>query len=750
MKNPLIKRMPRELRSEIGKYIVLFIFIAGMISIVSGFLVASGSMLTAYNESFDKYNVEDGNFELLCEADDVLINTLEQEHLTIYENYYIEEDVEEYDSTLRIFINRDEINKVCLMEGELPDNAGEIAIDRMHADNNKISIGDTLTMAGKKFTVTGLVALSDYSALYQSPSDMMFDAIKFGVAVTTEENFNSFNNNHLHYSYSWKYNTSPADDAKAKEMSDSFFEVLTKNAPVTNYIPQYTNQAIQFTGNDMGSDKTMIAAFLYIVIIIIAFIFAITTSNTIAKEASVIGTLRASGYTRGELMFHYLTTPVIVTLLSAVVGNVLGYTLVKDYAASMYYHSYSLPTYITRWNAEAFIKTTIIPVALMLVINYSILAGKLKLSPLRFIRHDLSKRKKKKAFRLNTKIGIMKRFRLRVIFQNMPNYITIFIGIFFANFIMLFGLGLSPVVEKYQDDITNNLICDYQYVLKAPVDTEAEGAEKYSVTSLKTPEGTLKSEEAMIYGISDESKYLHMNLADNRVYISNAYAEKHDLETGDTFTLEEEYSDGEYKFKVAGIHYYPSSIAIFMSREYFNETFGYDKDYFNGYFSDEKIDDIDDMYVATTITEDDMTKTSRQLIHSMGSMIELFAVFGILMFMLIIYLLSKIIIEKNAQSISMTKILGYTNGEINGLYIMTTSIVVIASLLITLPICNGIMEYVFILMFREYSGWMPYYVPFSVFVKMLLLGICAYAVIAFAQTRRVKKVPLTMALKSVE
>ena len=41
--------------------------------------------------------------------------------------------------------------------------------------------------------------------------------------------------------------------------------------------------------------------------------------------------------------------------------------------------------------------------------------------------------------------------------------------------------------------------------------------------------------------------------------------------------------------------------------------------------------------------------------------------------MVLIYLLSKIIIEKNAQSISMVKILGYTNGEISKLYIMSTS-----------------------------------------------------------------------------
>lgn len=63
--NPLIKRLPRELKGEIGKYIVLFLFITMMIGIVSGFLVAAGSMSVAYDESFEKYNIESGNFELL-------------------------------------------------------------------------------------------------------------------------------------------------------------------------------------------------------------------------------------------------------------------------------------------------------------------------------------------------------------------------------------------------------------------------------------------------------------------------------------------------------------------------------------------------------------------------------------------------------------------------------------------------------------------------------------------------------------
>lgn len=73
-----------------------------------------------------------------------------------------------------------------------------------------------------------------------------------------------------------------------------------------------------------------------------------------------------------------------------------------------------------------------------------------------------------KAFRLNSKIGILKRFRIRVIFQNLPNYITIVIGILFANFILMFGFMFEPMLDHFQEQITSNMIADYQYLLKAP------------------------------------------------------------------------------------------------------------------------------------------------------------------------------------------------------------------------------------------------------------------------------------------
>lgn len=190
MKNPLRKRLLRELRQEMGKYLVVFILMVATIGFVSGFLVADGSMLTAYDNSFEKYNIEDGNFATEEKVYKNQQETIEGYGVKLYENFYVEKALSN-GSTLRIFKNREEVNKVCLMKGKMPKEIGEIAIDRMYADNNKLSVGDTLKSGKKTWKITGLVALSDYSALFQNNNDTMFDAIKFGVGIVTKEEFSS-------------------------------------------------------------------------------------------------------------------------------------------------------------------------------------------------------------------------------------------------------------------------------------------------------------------------------------------------------------------------------------------------------------------------------------------------------------------------------------------------------------------------------------------------------------------------------
>lgn len=760
MRNPLNKRFLRELKGELAKYIVIFVFMTAVIGLISGFLIADGSMYDTYNKSFEKYNIEDGNFELYSKADESVIDKLEKENVTIYENFYKEETVvrhnnikndEDSQSTLRFYVNREEVDKVDLMEGSLPEDINEIAIDRMYAENNDIKVQDTLTVGSRILKVTGLVALSDYSSLFSDNSDTMFDSLKFGVGVVSQKCFDAYDDTHIHYVYSWLYDNKPEDDKEAKLMADDFVKTISANAILVNYIPQYINQAIHFTGDDIGSDRSMMIVLLYVLIVIMAFVFAVTTNNTIVKEANVIGTLRASGYTRGELLRHYILLPIIVTIFGALVGNILGYTVFKDIFVATYYGSYSFPTYHTLWNADAFLLTTVVPVIIMLVINIVIIGCRLKLSPLKFLRRDLSGKQKKKAMRLPA-FRFFNRFRLRIIIQNMPNYITLFIGILFANVLLLFGIMLGPMLTHYQNEITDKLIAKHQYVLKTLVDVDDNAAEKYCVKTLATIEGRLKSEDVLVYGVKDNSIYADINTAslkDNEVYITNGYADKFRIKKGDKITLKEKYDDNEYEFTVKDMYDYPSSFAIFMSDAAFKNVFDKSEDYYSGYFSD-NILDIDEKYVATQITLDDLTKVSRQLDRSMGETFNLVKIFAVVLFAVLMFLLTKLIVEKNTTSISMVKILGYSNREISRLYVTSTTIVVVLSVALSIGLSVIIMNYLFRVFMEEMSGWISCYYAPHIFPVMFILNITVYAVISFFMMAKIKKIPMDEALKTVE
>ena len=762
------------MKTELGKYIVIFILLVTTIGFVSGFLVADNSMLLAYNDGFQKYNIEDGHFVTEKKMNRAQLKSVAASGNTLYEMFYAEESLDN-GSTMRIYKKRDKVNGVCLMEGELPVQPDEIAIDRMYADNNGLKVGDTIHNGIKSWKITGLVALSDYSCLFSDNNDTMFDSLKFGVGIVTEENFSSYTKGDLTWCYAWKYPEKPADDVQEKEWADDFRDLLVKEVTLEEYVPCYLNQAIQFTGDDMGSDKAMMIVLLYIVIVIMAFVFSVTISNTITREAAVIGTLRASGYTKRELVLHYATMPVLVTLIGAGIGNILGYTVMKDVCADMYYGSYSLPTFVTVWNADAFVKTTVIPVILMFLINVLTLTGKLKLSTLKFLRRDLSRKKQKRALHLSHCLPFFMRFRLRVIFQNMSNYMVLLVGILFANFLLIFGMAFPSALKHYQDTIDDSMLCKYQYMLSVPenalnddrklesmfhmlqyttgVETENEDAEKFSAYSLQTePENSMmNSEEVLLYGIEPDSRYVSADVSGSQVYMSSALQQKYDLHIGDTITMKEKYEPDKYTFTITGVYEYSSTLALFMSREYLNKTFDFGSTYFGGYFSDSEITDIDEKYIGSVIDVDAMTKISRQLLKSMGGMMYLVEGFAILIFVVLVYLLSKIIIEKNSQSISMTKILGYNNGEISRLYILSTTIMVVLFILISLPIEGGLIRTVFVFCIKiMMNGWIELYMDPMIYLKMFVLGIVTYAVVAALEYRRIRKVPMTDALKNVE
>ena len=118
---------------------------------------------------------------------------------------------------------------------------------------------------------------------------------------------------------------------------------------------------------------------------------------------------------------------------------------------------------------------------------------------------------------------------------------------------------------------------------------------------------------------------------------------------------------------------------------------------------------------------------------------------------LLMYLLSKQIIEKNAQSISMTKILGYTNHEVSSIYIVSTSIIVSLFILITVPLDYAILKPIFEAMMKEeMAGWMPLTVSNLTFLKTIVIGFISYFIVMLIEYKKIKKIPMQDALKNVE
>ncbi|MCR5587739.1 MAG: FtsX-like permease family protein [Lachnospiraceae bacterium] len=802
MRNPLNKRLFRELKSDFGKYAVIFIMMILLISEGSGFLVAANSMLFAYKNAFVKYKTEDGNFRIskkLSKNEIELIEGNEKVPVNIYENFYYEIPAED-EKTYRVFKLRDEINGVSVIKGELPENSDEIAVDRMFADNNKLKIGDKLKIDNKEFKISALVALSDYSTMFQNNNDIMFDATNFSVALVHPDVFDDFHDEYLRYCYSWKYCAIPEEkinmhgfsyDGKEGEipiitpkgrtiskkyeieLSEDLMKEIYDVVHMEEYTPQYMNQAIYFTGEDFGSDAIMIRLFVYIVVMIIAFVFGFMINNTIHKESESIGTLRASGYKKSEIISHYMMVPIFVTVTSALVGNILGYTVFKDINANLYYGSYSLPKFETLWNPEAFVETTIIPVALMMLITWNTLRKKMRLSPLDFIRHNLSKNKNKKALKLSYKIPFFTRFRLRVIFQNSRNYILLLFGVFFANFILVFGLVFPSAIQEYSDEVDDNMFCKYQYILEVPlevlgsdskvesmisymkfqsgVETENENAEKFSSYSLLSTTPKIKEEQIMIYGINGDSKYIDLKLDKDDFVVSSSFADKHKLKIGDKVKLKEEYEDKNYEFVISDIYNYTGSLCVFMNQDYMNEIFVFGDDYFSGYFSDEALDDIDEKYVSSIIDYQGLTKVSRQLSVSMGGFMSVIQYISMFIFIILIYLLSKIIIERNAGNISMAKILGYSNQEVSSLYLHATTIVTIISIIVSIFASSILVKYAFEFALRsEMNGWFYINVTNKIKIKMFIMGIVSYVIVAGIEYIKIKKVSLEQALKNNE
>ena len=129
---------------------------------------------------------------------------------------------------------------------------------------------------------------------------------------------------------------------------------------------------------------------------------------------------------------------------------------------------------------------------------------------------------------------------------------------------------------------------------------------------------------------------------------------------------------------------------------------------------------------------------------------EVFKYVLIVMAAALIYLLAKIIIEKNEHAISMVKILGFMNGEIGALYIVPTAIVVVLFSLISFVVGYYLMLWVFAVFMQQMDGYFAFYMSVPSMILSVVYLLIGYAFVSLIDFFRIKRIPLDVALKTVE
>lgn len=748
MRNPLNKRIPRDLKKNFFKYFGMIVILVCTISIGSSFQATLNGASEYLAQIKDGNFQEDGFFESSAPVSKEILDTLSEDGLWIEPNYYATENEYPDSSKVLLFQERSKMDIPVLFAGEMPKRADEIAIDHVFARNRGIAIGDYMTLLDHTYLVCGTVSLPDYTSLFMNNTDLMMNTTHFCVGVLSQEGFENLPEGALTYRYSYRYTDRALSQKEKLEHEEALLKTLVKHGVMPqNMLSREQNQSISFLEMDLGTDGPFMVVFVYMLVAMIAFIFAILTHNTIENESVIIGTLRALGYNKMEIIWHYLQPTLFVGIVGSILGNVIGYTLMIEPFVDMYYTTYSIGPIDIEFDVPTFLVTTILPVVIMVFINSVSLARKLSLSPLRFLRKELKKGRERRTVKLPN-FSFLNRFRLRVIIQNRGSYMMLFLGIFLASFLLMFGIGLDPLMAHYTQEIDASLPYNYQYILKAPVDT-TEG-EKLLVYEMDTwfPLGK-KDIGVSFYGIEEDSKYFKDAYTSDEIVISSSLANKLALQIGDTITFEDKAKEKEHKLTVSNVYPYEAAMAVFIDRKALAKLIDEETETYNCILSDKKLN-FDENCVVKMISREDMLGAANQMLDSFDSVIKFINIFSVIVYLVIIYIMTKVVIEKNTIPIAYMKVFGYESSEIRKLYLTATTIVVFTSLVVCIPLEIWMFEETLVFLSSMIEGYISFYLPFRVYVEIVVIGVLAYFFINTLHIAAVKKIPMTEALKNRE
>lgn len=752
MNRVLRKRLPRNCKHNLLRYLALILLIVMGMYVVVSIVGAADTIITQSTDKAEENLVEDGQFSVFLPLTDVQETELLDAGIVLEKMFSI--DLETGDeSIIRLMKIREKINLIELDEGRLAENSGEIVLEKRYCAEHGLQIGDSIAISGLRFVIVGIGSTPDYDMPVRTFSDMAVESSQFGTGFVTEKQYEEIQKTITSaaedYCYAYRLQASGLTDNEVKQIIKAFdFETNT----LTSFVKRADNPRILAAAGDVQINKKAGLFAGVIVMALFTYVISVFVIQQIQQESSVIGTLYALGAKKKDLLLHYMTLPVILTFAGGVTGTLLGFSIAGiPTQMTDSYHYFSIPKLDICHPVYLIIYSIAMPPVVAAVVNYLVINRRLSHTALSLIRNEQNV--KEGAGLKNTPLGKMnfiRLFQLRQMMREKRIGFTVVCGMLISLLVLMLGLNCFVLCRNVQKDSIDSTKFEYMYSLKYPEAEIPKGGDACYVKSLtKTAMGYTIN--ISVIGIDGDNKYygtVPVQGSDSLI-ISQSVQQKYGLRIGDKLILTDNEEDMDYTFTVKRICDYAGGLAVFMDIDSMRELFGQEKDYYNILLSGTELT-IDESRIYSTTTREDVVHSASVFISLMRPMIITMIGASVIIFCMVLYLMMGVMIDRAAFGISLVQIFGFRTGEIRKLYLNGNTWIVAAGAAIGIPLAKIIMDALYPWLIANTAVGMNLKFPWYLYAAVFAGVMAVYFVINTFLVRKLKRITPAEVLKNRE
>lgn len=735
------KRAGRSIKKNKSFYIISIILTA-LASMIIVAAVSTGHTLTNVVRDFvDEYKAEDAEFVTYKPLSEEDIDKLEKEYDVILEySGYKDIHVKGGDLdgvTIRAFAMSEKLNLCDVREGHEPED-GEALLTQDFADVHNIKIGDEISLGDDSYKVSAYTTKADYIYMLQTFTGFI-DNKKFAAIVVDRPEYDRIDTEETGY-YSIKYN---------KDNSKEVREKLNSDYIIASYMAATTNTRISMPVNEGDAVTNMATMFAPVMFVIVLTLIVMVLGRNIKNEQYLLGTFISLGFSRKQIIGHYVRYGLIPGVVGSVIGVLVSIPLTKvlcrfyieyDFETLIYKPTYDLPSVVI-----ALVVPTILYCAAI-----AIQAGKLlKKAPVDLLRNT-GKDTKAIGIMKNSRAKTQIKMRVRSVMGHPGRSIVTTIGVAIAAFCIVAGLVMSDSMDALLNDgLTSSIKYEYLYRLNTlqqgtPDEGEALFQNYYEVDG--------STVQLSAQGIETGSKYFPdktdsgEKLELDQYYLTSAAAETFGVEPGEKLTFYNIADLKEHKVTISGVVTDNTHCYLYTGRDNATELAGVDADTYNCIISKDALT-LDKELVASETKMMVTADTMDNLMGPMKAIILMIEIVGIVLGVFVLYLIINMIVSETSTNISVMKVLGFNRKEISNRVLNVNHVLVCIGYLLGIPIAYIFVKVGYSDTIENYGMLLSPVVTVKAIVTGFLLTWVTYELSLLLQKRKISRIDMVEALK---